>query len=90
MLFSATMRHLGDQTTSFGRCRFPGRLVKLDRTIGILDSRVIALMDGEGLGGGLWFWSVIGVVVVVLLAVVIGRMSKTTSGRSRPAREANC
>ncbi len=28
------------------------------------------------LGGGMWIWSVIGVTVVVLLAVVIGRMSK--------------
>ena len=27
-------------------------------------------------GGGMWIWAVIGVAVVVLLAVVIGKMSK--------------
>jgi hypothetical protein len=28
------------------------------------------------MGGGMWFWPVIGVLVIVLLVVVIGRMSK--------------
>ncbi len=28
------------------------------------------------MGGGMWIWTVIGVVVVVLLVVVIGKMSK--------------
>ena len=27
-------------------------------------------------GGGMWIWAVIGVAVVVLLVVVIGKMSK--------------
>jgi uncharacterized membrane protein len=27
-------------------------------------------------GGGMWLWTVIGVVVVVLLVVVIGKLSK--------------
>ncbi len=27
-------------------------------------------------GGGMWLWAVIGVTVVVLLAVVIGKLSK--------------
>ena len=27
-------------------------------------------------GGGMWLWAVIGVAVVVLLVVVIGKMSK--------------
>jgi uncharacterized membrane protein len=32
-------------------------------------------MDGE-MGGGMWLWTVTGVVVVVLLIVVIGKLSK--------------
>jgi uncharacterized membrane protein len=32
-------------------------------------------MNGS-MGGGMWLWTVIGVVVIVLLVVVIGRMSK--------------
>ena len=30
----------------------------------------------EGSGGGMWIWAVIGLAVVVLLFVVIGKMSK--------------
>ncbi len=33
-------------------------------------------MDGWLAGGGMWIWAVIGVAVVVLLVVVIGKMSK--------------
>jgi hypothetical protein len=29
-----------------------------------------------GMGGGMWLWTVIGVLVVVLLAVVIIKLSK--------------
>jgi hypothetical protein len=29
-----------------------------------------------GMGGGMWLWTVIGVLVVVLLVVVIGKLSK--------------
>jgi uncharacterized membrane protein len=32
-------------------------------------------MNGS-MGGGMWLWTVISVVVIVLLVVVIGRMSK--------------
>ena len=28
------------------------------------------------MGGGMWIWTIIGVVVVVLLAVVINKLSK--------------
>jgi uncharacterized membrane protein len=28
------------------------------------------------MGGGMWLWTVIGVAVVILLGVVIGKMSK--------------
>jgi hypothetical protein len=28
------------------------------------------------MGGGMWVWTVVGVLVVVLLAVVIGKQSK--------------
>jgi len=28
------------------------------------------------MGGGMWFWTVIGVLVVVLLVVVINKLSK--------------
>ena len=28
------------------------------------------------LGGGMWLWTVIGVAVIVLLVVVIGKLSK--------------
>ena len=28
------------------------------------------------MGGGMWIWSVIGLVVVVLLVVVIGKLSR--------------
>jgi hypothetical protein len=28
------------------------------------------------MGGGMWLWSVVGVLLVVLLAVLIGRMAK--------------
>jgi hypothetical protein len=28
------------------------------------------------MGGGMWLWTVVGVLVVVLLAVVIGKQSK--------------
>ena len=31
---------------------------------------------GGWAGGGMWLWAVIGVVVVVLLVVVIGKLSK--------------
>jgi uncharacterized membrane protein len=31
---------------------------------------------GGWAGGGMWIWTVIGVVVVVLLVVVIGKLSK--------------
>ena len=31
---------------------------------------------GGGVGGGMWLWTVIGVVVVVLLVVVVGTLSK--------------
>jgi heme exporter protein D len=33
-------------------------------------------MDGWMGGGGMWIWTVIGVVVVVLLVVVISKLSK--------------
>ncbi len=29
-----------------------------------------------GMGGGMWLWTVIGVLVVVLLVVLINRLSK--------------
>ncbi len=29
-----------------------------------------------GMGGGMWLWTAIGVLVVVLLVVAIGRLSK--------------
>ena len=32
-------------------------------------------MNG-GMGGGMWFWAVIGVLVVVLLIVLINKVSK--------------
>ena len=32
-------------------------------------------MDGA-MGGGMWIWTVIGVLVVVLLVVVINKLSK--------------
>jgi uncharacterized membrane protein len=33
--------------------------------------------DGYGwMGGGMWIWTTIGVLVVVLLAVAIGKMSR--------------
>jgi len=31
---------------------------------------------GGWMGGGMWIWAVIGVVVVALLVVVIGKLSK--------------
>ena len=31
---------------------------------------------GDWMGGGMWLWTVIGVAVVVLLAVVISKVSK--------------
>jgi anti-sigma-K factor RskA len=31
---------------------------------------------GGWMGGGMWLWTVIGVAVVVLLAVVIGKMAR--------------
>ena len=31
------------------------------------------------MGGGMWIWTVIGVAVVVLLVVVIGKLSKKKS-----------
>lgn len=31
---------------------------------------------GGWAGGGMWIWTVIGVAVIVLLAVVIGKLSK--------------
>lgn len=31
---------------------------------------------GGWVGGGMWLWTVIGVLVVVLLVVVIGKLSK--------------
>jgi hypothetical protein len=31
---------------------------------------------GGWVGGGMWLWAVIGVVVIVLLVVVIGKLSK--------------
>lgn len=31
------------------------------------------------MGGGMWIWTVIGVLVVVLLVVAIAKMSKTKS-----------
>jgi anti-sigma-K factor RskA len=31
---------------------------------------------GDWAGGGMWLWTVIGVAVVVLLVVVIGKLSK--------------
>jgi uncharacterized membrane protein len=31
---------------------------------------------GGWAGGGMWLWTVIGVVVVVLLVVVVGKLSK--------------
>jgi hypothetical protein len=36
------------------------------------------MMDGYGgwMGGGMWTWTVLGLVVVALLVVVIGKMSK--------------
>lgn len=36
------------------------------------------MMDGQGgwMGGGMWTWTVLGLVVVALLVVVIGMMSK--------------
>lgn len=43
-LFWATLEHLREQTPSFGRRAFPGRLKKLNRTIEILDSTVIELV----------------------------------------------
>lgn len=30
----------------------------------------------SGMGGGMWIWTVIGVLVVVLLVVVIGKLAK--------------
>jgi len=30
----------------------------------------------RGMSGGMWLWTVIGVAVVVLLVVVIGKLSK--------------
>lgn len=33
------------------------------------------MMNGW-MGGGMWLWTIIGILVVVLLAVLIGRMSK--------------
>ena len=30
----------------------------------------------DWMGGGMWVWTVLGVVVVVLLVVVIGKLSK--------------
>lgn len=30
----------------------------------------------SGMGGGMWFWTVIGVLVVVLLGVLITKVSK--------------
>lgn len=35
-----------------------------------------ALYKNGWMGGGMWLWTVIGVLVVVLLAVVIGKQSK--------------
>jgi uncharacterized membrane protein len=39
------------------------------------------MMNHEGwmngwMGGGMWVWTVLGVVVVILLVVVIGKLSK--------------
>jgi hypothetical protein len=36
------------------------------------------MMDGYGgwMGGGMWTWAVLGLVVLVLLVVVIGKLSK--------------
>jgi uncharacterized membrane protein len=36
------------------------------------------MMDSSGgwMGGGMWTWTVLGLVVVALLVVVIGKMSK--------------
>jgi hypothetical protein len=36
------------------------------------------MMDGYGgwMGGGMWTWGVLGLVVVALLVVVIGKLSK--------------
>jgi hypothetical protein len=36
------------------------------------------MMDGHGgwMGGGMWTWSVLGLVVVALLVVVIGKLSR--------------
>jgi len=40
-------------------------------------------MDGW-MGGGVWIWPVIGVLVVVLLVVVIIKMSNRKSGDQEP------
>jgi uncharacterized membrane protein len=32
-------------------------------------------MGGSGMGGGMWLWTVIGVLVVVLLVVAINKLS---------------
>ena len=32
-------------------------------------------MDGGWMGGGMWIWTVIGVLLVVLLVVVINKVS---------------
>ena len=50
-------------------------------------------MDGRTdgwMGGGMWIWTVIGVLVVVLLVVVINKLSREIVVRSRPACEVNC
>jgi hypothetical protein len=33
-------------------------------------------MDGSWAGGGMWLWTLIGVLVVVLLVVLINRVSR--------------
>jgi uncharacterized membrane protein len=45
------------------------------------NERSIMMNHGDGwmsgwAGGGMWLWTVIGVVVVVLLVVVVGKLSK--------------
>jgi uncharacterized membrane protein len=52
------------------------------------DERSLMMNHTDGwMGGGMWIWTVIRVLVVVLLVVMINRLSKKIVPQSRPACE---
>ena len=54
----------------------PDRAVPQDQQhLGVVMNQTVGGMGGW-MGGGMWLWTVIGVLVIVLLAVMIGKMSK--------------